>query len=70
MSSGWESVAYHESLFKIENLTKKPWDLFDETVGGHESVVSLSEFLNKLLVLVQLLQIFSTLKWGTWLIFI
>ena len=46
----------------VINLTEDPGDLFDETVGSDESIVTLGQLLDEFLVLVQFLKIIYTLK--------
>jgi len=40
----------------VQTRTKKPWNLPDDALGGEEGIVLLSELLDKLLVLVHLLE--------------
>lgn len=50
---GWELTGLRQLR------TQKSWDLLDQDFGSDESVVLLSQLLNQLLVLVQLLQILN-----------
>lgn len=43
----------------VEARTKETGNLLDERIGGKESIVALGEFLDELLVLVELLQVIS-----------
>ncbi len=40
--------------------TQKTWDLLDHVIGSKEEIVLLGKLLNKLLVLVELLEVFDT----------
>jgi len=43
----------------VETWTQQTWNLLDKSFGSNESIVLLGQLLNKLLVLVELLQVFS-----------
>jgi len=43
----------------VETWTQQTWDLLDKSFGSNESIVLLGQLLNKLLVLVELLQVLS-----------
>ena len=46
-------------FYLVQSRTKKPRDLLDQSIRGHESIVRLGQLLHLLLVLVQLLQVIS-----------
>jgi len=43
----------------VETWTQQTWNLLDKSFGSNESIVLLGQLLNKLLVLVELLQVLS-----------
>lgn len=47
----------------VKSWTEDTWDLLDQGLGGDKSIVALGELLDKLLVLVQLLQVISAHRW-------
>lgn len=47
----------------VQTWSQEPWDLSDQSIGGQESVVLFSEFLDEFLVLVQLFQVFDGHVW-------
>ena len=52
-----EFSMHQQTRHLVEAGAQKPWDLLDESVGGEEGVILLSQSLDLLLVLVQLLQV-------------
>ena len=52
----------------VQTGSQKPGDLFDQRFGSKESIVLLCQLLDKLLLLVQLLQIVSAHEWNALLL--
>ena len=53
------NTTFNQKFYLVQSRTKKPRDLLDQSIRGHESIIRLGQLLHLLLVLVQLLQVIS-----------